>query len=81
MQMCLRILVILFLALVSNSVFAEQGKPLCAEEQAALRWLEHVTGSLSADEEKEWWGVGGQQFGLFSRRYNIAFSGYAAAAL
>ena len=55
--------------------------PLSADEQAALRWLDHVTGPLSAAEEKDWWQVGGQQFGLFAKRYNIAFCGYAAAAL
>ena len=56
-------------------------KPLSSDEQAALRWLEHVTGPLSASEEKEWWDIGGRQFSVFSKRYNLAFCGYAAAAL
>ena len=56
-------------------------KPLSPDEQSALRWLDHVTGPLSDTEEKEWWDIGGHQFGLFAKRYNIAFCGYAAAAL
>ena len=55
--------------------------PLTADEQAALRWLDHVTGKLSPEDEKEWWNIGGTQHGLFAKRYNIAFCGYAAAAL
>ena len=60
---------------------ADAENPLTADEHAALRWLEHVTGELSADEEREWWSIGGTQHGLFARRYSIAFAGYAAAAL
>ncbi len=65
------------------SEIAEQKEmpPLSEDEQAALRWLDHIMGPLSAEEEKEWWNIGGRQFGLFSTRYNIAFAGYAAAAL
>ena len=55
--------------------------PLTEDEQAALRWLDHVTGPLSPDEEKDWWDIGGTQHGLFAKRYSIAFCGYAAAAL
>ena len=55
--------------------------PLTADERAALKWLDHVTGRLSPDEEKDWWDIGGTQHGLFAKRYNIAFCGYAAAAL
>ena len=51
------------------------------DERAALNWLDHVTGPLPADEEREWWGNGGRQFGLSAKRYHIAFCGYAAAAL
>ena len=40
--------------------------PLVADEEAALRWLDHVLGPLSAAEEKDWWNVGGRQFGLSS---------------
>ena len=56
-------------------------RPLDADELSALRWLDHVTGELPPDEEREWWAIGGPQHGLFSKRYNIAFCGYAAAAL
>ena len=56
--------------------------PLAEDELLALRWLDYVTGTLPKREEVEWWGSASQrQFGLFSRRYNIAFAGYAAAAL
>jgi hypothetical protein len=55
--------------------------PFSNDERAALAWLDHVTGQLSTDEEREWWGDGGRQFGLSSKRYHIAFCGYAAAAL
>ena len=55
--------------------------PLSADERAALAWLERVTGPLGADEEREWWDVGGSQHGIFAKRYNIAFAGYAAAAI
>ncbi len=65
---------------------AESGRaapdaPFTDDERAALRWLEHVTGPLSPDEEHDWWDVGGSQHGLFAKRYHIAFCGYAAAAL
>ncbi|MBR2838412.1 MAG: hypothetical protein IKE55_06505 [Kiritimatiellae bacterium] len=56
-------------------------KPLSADERAALRWLERVTGELPPDEERDWWETGGSQHGLFAKRYGIAFAGYAAAAL
>ena len=52
-----------------------------ADEGAALKFLDFVTGPLSPAEEKEWWDIGGRQFGVFARRYHIAFAGYAAAAL
>ena len=55
--------------------------PFSDDERAALTWLDHVTGPLPRDEEREWWGTGGKQFGLSSMRYHIAFCGYAAAAL
>ena len=56
-------------------------KPLTADEQAALRWLDHVLGPLTKEEEQKWWQTGKLQFGLSSTRYHIAFAGYAAAAL
>ena len=55
--------------------------PLCEDERAALRFLDFVSAPMSAADEKEWWDIGGRQFGIFSKRYQIAFSGYAAAAL
>ena len=56
--------------------------PLGEDELSALRWLDYVTGELPRAEEVEWWGASlVRQFGLFARRYNIAFAGYAAAAL
>ncbi len=55
--------------------------PLSADELAALKWLDYITGPLPPDEEREWWNIGGTQHGLFAKRYNIAFCGYAAAAL
>ena len=60
---------------------SDQRKPLEADELSALRWLDHVTGELPSNEEKDWWAIGGTQHGLFAKRYNIAFCGYAAAAL
>ena len=56
-------------------------EPLSEDEQAALRWLAFVTGKLSDADEKKWWAHGERQFGVFSLRYNIAFAGYAAAAI
>ena len=71
----------LVVLLAAASVRAEGTRPLCEDERAALRFLEFVTGPMSAADEKAWWDVGGRQFGIFSKRYQIAFSGYAAAAL
>jgi len=56
-------------------------RPLTSDEQAALRWLDHILQPLPEQEERQWWQVGGRQFGLSSIRYHIAFAGYAAAAL
>ena len=56
-------------------------RPLTADELSALNWLDHVLGPLPEAEEREWWSVGGRQFGLSAKRYQIAFAGYAAAAL
>ena len=57
------------------------GTALGEDECAALRFLDFVTGPMSAADEKVWWDFGGRQLGLFAKRYNIAFAGYAAAAL
>jgi len=56
-------------------------KPLTEDEQAALRWLDHVLKPLPEAEERKWWPGGKLQFGLSATRYHIAFAGYAAAAL
>lgn len=56
-------------------------RPLTDDERAGLAWLEYVTGTLTPAEEKEWWNFGGRQHGIFAKRYNIAFAGYAAAAI
>ena len=55
--------------------------PVTGDELSGLSWLEWVTGPLSADEERELWNIGGSQHGIFAKRYNIAFAGYAAAAI
>ena len=55
--------------------------PVSGDELAGLAWLERVTGPLDVDEEREWWDIGGSQHGIFAKRYNIAFAGYAAAAI
>ena len=55
--------------------------PLAEDERMALDWLKFVTGPLSPADEKAWWDIGGRQFGVFAKRYHIAFAGYAAAAL
>ena len=73
-------IVIVFLLLVARLVHAG-GMPLCAEEREALAFLEHVTGLLPAAEENAWWDIGGTQHGIFAKRYNIAFAGYAAAVI
>lgn len=56
-------------------------RPLTEDELAALKWLEFVAGKMSVEDEKRWWCHGEKQFGIFSMRYNIAFVGYAAAAI
>ena len=61
--------------------FAAAGQPLQEDERAALKFLDRITGELPSAEERDWWGIGGDQCGLFALRYNIAFAGYAAAAL
>ena len=75
-----RIIIIVFLLLAAGLVRAGSA-PLCAEELEALAFLEHVTGPLPAAEESDWWNIGGTQHGIFAKRYNIAFAGYAAAAI
>jgi len=56
-------------------------RPLSDDERAGLAWLEFVTGPLDPAAEKDWWNIGGTQHGIFAKRYNIAFAGYAAAAI
>ena len=55
--------------------------PVSDDELAGLAWLERVTGRMDAADEREWWDIGGSQHGIFAKRYNIAFAGYAAAAI
>ena len=55
--------------------------PLSDDELAGLAWLERVTGEMDEAGEREWWDIGGSQHGIFAKRYNIAFAGYAAAAI
>ena len=57
---------------------APEALPLSEDE---LAWLEYVTGPLSEADENAWWARGKPQFSIFSKRYNIAFAGYAAAAI
>lgn len=59
----------------------QEAKPLSVDERAGLLWLEEVTGTHDAAQEKELWGIGGSQHGIFAKRYSIAFAGYAAVAL
>ena len=72
---------VLCAALLTAAAGTGETKALSADECAALRFLDFVTAPMSAADEKTWWDIGGRQFGLFSKRYNIAFAGYAAAAL
>ena len=52
--------------LVASGFSRAGGVPLHAKEREALDFLDYVTGPLPATEEKEWWNIGGKQFGLFS---------------
>ena len=56
-------------------------EPLSKDEKAALNWLEFVAGPMTPADERQWWPRDEKQFGIFSLRYNIAFVGYAAAAI
>lgn len=56
-------------------------KPLSDDERAGLLWLEDVTGPHDAARERGLWNIGGSQHGIFAKRYNLAFAGYAAVAL
>ena len=59
----------------------EDPPPLTAEEMGYARYLASVTWQLPRPRWMECWNVGGQQYGVFSVRYQAAFSGYAFAAL
>lgn len=56
------------LCLCSPAVL-EAGAGLCEDERVGLRFLDFVTAPMSEADEKEWWNVGGHQFGLFAKRY------------
>jgi len=58
-----------------------QPQPLSPSEVSAQQWLADTTCRLPPEREKEVWDVGGNQHGNFSIRYQVAFAGYAAAAL
>ena len=66
---------------IQDAADAPRVLPLSDDEFAALAWLEHVTGPLGAEEERELWDIGGTQHGIFAKRYHLAFAGYAAAAI
>ena len=76
-----RLTPILLAVTLSVLCLTGQARPLTADETAALRWIDHIIGALPPDKEQDWWEIGGTQHGLFAKRYNIAFAGYAAAAL
>ena len=59
----------------------ENPPPLTAEEIGYARYLSSVTWQLPRARWMECWDVGGQQYGVFSVRYQAAFAGYAFAAL
>ena len=77
----MRVILTLGVVLAAALLRAEEPTPLCADETAALKFLDFVTAPMSEADEKGWWDIGGRQYGLFAKRYNIAFAGYAAAAL
>ena len=77
----MRVILTLGVALAAALLRAGVPKSLGADETAALKFLDFVTAPMSEADEKEWWDIGGRQQGLFAKRYNIAFAGYAAAAL
>ncbi|MGI5923947.1 MAG: hypothetical protein ACOX9E_08385 [Lentisphaeria bacterium] len=55
--------------------------PLTADELAAQRYLRSITIDLAKERENDTWRIGGSQHNNLSKRYQLAFSGYAAAAL
>jgi hypothetical protein len=59
----------------------ENPPPLTAEEMSSARYLSSVTWQLPRAHWMDCWNVGGQQYGVFSVRYQAAFAGYAFAAL
>ena len=75
------VIAVFTIALVAGAAPLQAQISFTEDERAALRWLDHVTGELPAEEESAWWKIGGAQYGLFAKRYSIAFCGYAAAAL
>lgn len=60
---------------------ADELTKLTADEMSAVSFLDFLLAPMSAADEKAWWQIGGTQHGIFAKRYSIAFSGYAAAAL
>ena len=51
----IRLTPILFAVTLSVLCLTGQAMPLTADEVAALRWIDHITGELPADKEEDWW--------------------------
>lgn len=75
--------VFLFISFVSGAACGGEMRPLTEDERAALHYLDFVARPKEKAIDKDVWGGWGwvRQFGLFANRYQIAFLGYAAAAL
>jgi hypothetical protein len=59
----------------------ENPVPITDAEASYVQYLSSVTWQLPHERWMEHWNVGGQQYGVFSIRYQAAFAGYAFAAL
>jgi hypothetical protein len=59
----------------------EKPSPVTDTEAGYVQYLSSVTWQLPRERWMEHWNVGGQQYGVFSIRYQAAFAGYAFAAL
>jgi len=49
-----RLTPILLAVTLSVLSWTGQARPLTADEVAALRWIDHITGALLADSEQDW---------------------------
>ena len=59
----------------------ENPPPITDTEASYVQYLSSVTWHLPRERWMEHWNVGGQQYGMYSIRYQAAFAGYAFAAL